>query len=305
MAQLAIKGDRARGSEIIALLKMLGGVNTENCNGEHGGLWYFINEYTEICFFTHAIRDKFVFYTLEEFFAKYPYKVGDKVYYNSEVCDIIEMLWNSDLNTISYGVYDGKMKSLTIVEDLKPYKDCNKCLNVEGCISPCKEKLMESAIKLNTAQMNGEQFVVSIPKGYELAGVDDDKQQVIFHKIQLEYPKTYEECCKVLGYEPDRQTVTGYDAELIENFQTLKLCRDAYWKIAGEQMGLDGPWEPNWGKDDDGGHTFKYCACFTDGRLHKIMSTGFHFLAFPTEEMRDKFVENFESLIIGCEELYG
>ena len=50
----------------------------------------------------------------------------------------------------------------------------------------------------------------------------------------------------MLGYEPDRQTVTGYDAELIENLQTLKICRDAYWKIAGEQMGLGKPWEPDW-----------------------------------------------------------
>ena len=33
----------------------------------------------------------------------------------------------------------------------------------------------------------------------------------------------------------------GYKADLIIRFQELIIARDAYWKIAGEQMGLGKP----------------------------------------------------------------
>ena len=67
-----------------------------------------------------------------------------------------------------------------------------------------------------------------------------------------EYPKTFEECNTVMGVEL-WNTLWGEDVteyvkqmeELIEAFTRLKFCRDAYWKIAGEEMGLGGPWKPN------------------------------------------------------------
>lgn len=34
--------------------------------------------------------------------------------------------------------------------------------------------------------------------------------------------------------------------EMFETFIKLIRCRDAYWKIAGEQMGLEKPWKPDW-----------------------------------------------------------
>ena len=53
------------------------------------------------------------------------------------------------------------------------------------------------------------------------------------------------ECAKILdcfsaGY------IDGYKNNLLEKLQELLICRDAYWKIAGEQMGLGEPWEPDW-----------------------------------------------------------
>ncbi len=35
-----------------------------------------------------------------------------------------------------------------------------------------------------------EELKIDIPAGYEFAGVDDDAQQVVFTKIQPEYPES-------------------------------------------------------------------------------------------------------------------
>lgn len=32
----------------------------------------------------------------------------------------------------------------------------------------------------------------------------------------------------------------------MQDLQTLLICRNAYWKMAGEQMGFGKSWEPNW-----------------------------------------------------------
>lgn len=147
---------------------------------------------------------------------------------------------------------------------------------------------------------------IDIPKGYEFAGVDDDKQQVVFAKIQPQYPKTYDECCKVVNASPYVELIYNvsdgqkysYDIDnlqIYENIRRLKICRDAYWKIAGEQMGLGKPWEPDW-NDLSTNHEFIKInkGCFTySSRV----------LVFPTKEMRDAFYENFKDLIEQCNEL--
>jgi hypothetical protein len=92
----------------------------------------------------------------------------------------------------------------------------------------------------------------------------------------------------------------GYKGDLMQAFQKLLICRDAYWKIAGKEMGLGKPWEPDWlnGEQD------KY-VLFTHNNA--ICSNryvlGHNILAFPTEEMRDIFFENFKDLIDECKEL--
>lgn len=119
-------------------------------------------------------------------------------------------------------------------------------------------------------------------------------------RIKPKYQKTYEECCKVLGYEPDEDEINCYRGHLIESIVKLLICRDAYWKIAGDQMSLGQPWKPNWGDFDN----VKYVILNSDGRFFKTTSVDNNFiLAFPTEEMCDNFYENFKDLIELCKEL--
>ena len=65
-------------------------------------------------------------------------------------------------------------------------------------------------------------------------------------------------------------------------------------------MGLGKPWEPDWNDDD----TVKYCIIVDCGIISKQNFRNYQFiLAFPTEEMRDAFHENFKELIEIVKEL--
>ena len=142
-----------------------------------------------------------------------------------------------------------------------------------------------------------------LPDGYQFT--DENGNVINATKIVLEkkkkgYPKTYEECCKVLDWNHRDYDRVGYKSELLCKLQVLLLCRDAYWKIAGEEMGLGKPWEPDWLDDDTKKYVITSSKVFeTFGGLGYIN----YILTFPTEEMRDAFYENFKEEIEKCKEL--
>lgn len=116
---------------------------------------------------------------------------------------------------------------------------------------------------------------------------------------QSKYPNTHEECCKVLGVDSVINDNSGYRWELLCCLQNLLVCRDAYWKIAGEQLGLGKPWEYDMSKDE-----FSSAISYQYGYIQKceIMHQN-KMLIFPTEEMRNAFYENFKELIELVKEL--
>ena len=83
MINTAIKGHATRGREVIELLEMLGGKNIYKIDAIRDYYVYFIiddkNKTISSLKLNQVLPDQFVIYTLEEFFEKYPYKVGDKV----------------------------------------------------------------------------------------------------------------------------------------------------------------------------------------------------------------------------------
>ena len=118
-------------------------------------------------------------------------------------------------------------------------------------------------------------------------------QDIFNHLQRYKYPKTYEECSLINGAE-DRISL-----KIIGTFTKLINARNAYWKIAGEEMGLGKPWEPQ------GTNTFSIFYDRLTGEIEKqdgycgANST----LEFPTPEMRDAFYENFKEEIEECKEL--
>lgn len=115
------------------------------------------------------------------------------------------------------------------------------------------------------------------------------------------YPKTYEECCKIMGIQPDNIIITNcsglygtkYESNLINKFGALWeliICRGAYWKIAGD-------WKPDWADN----YQKKWIINFYQDEINLTNGTNVQFiLAFPTEEIRDAFYKNFKELIEKC-----
>ena len=125
------------------------------------------------------------------------------------------------------------------------------------------------------------------------------------------YPTTYEECCEVVNAQwcgelcfgpHDGITRNDYNLKIIKTLEPLRkllICRDAYWKIAGEEMGLGKPWEPDWTSIN-----FVSAIVYEGGYIQKIeLRRRNAILVFPTEEMRNIFYKNFKDLIEECKEL--
>ena len=158
---------------------------------------------------------------------------------------------------------------------------CDAIMDIQG-IKPIEAEMEE---------------VIHCPEGYIFTDENGNvinATKIVLEKKKKEYPKTFEECVHVLEGE-NRMSL-----ELMNTFRKLIDARNAYWKIAGEEMGLGKPWEPDWDAKDNHFytiHTFNgKIECSATAHRNAV-------LIFPTEEMRDAFYENFKEEIEICKEL--
>ena len=308
MAQLAIRGHETRGKEVIEILKMLGAKEKHFFDGEGPG-YYYIDEDNNIsykleCEFHPSIKP----YSLADFFEKFPYKVGDKVQHKGATsCGCIfvieKMQWvDSDIEYTIRNLWNINYRTTVKAEELQPYKEENFAECIENTVQEClfgKEKTMEEkgdkakAPNLIGEDYSGKRFGYKIPKGYEFDCIKNN--EIILKIKQPEYPKNYKECCDVLGINTMDNDAQGYKGDLIISFQELIIARDAYYKIAGEQMGLGKPWKPNF---DDIYTNLEYIKINKGYYIYSSRA-----FAFPNKEIRDIFYENFKETIKQCKEL--
>lgn len=291
MSTFVLKGCETRCKDVYSILWSLGGRG--DCCGIYPFFYYYILPNGNIIGTKNILDESWVVFTLEEFEKTYPYKVGDKVIYKNTVYVVIGMEWNGDeiCYRIDYGC--GYPSSGIRVGELQPYKE--------------KEETMEK----------NEHLILDCiltDKGHELVPHEDyeikqegDKYYLVKKKAQ--YPKTYKECCEVLGMQSSlflhlssmdidgevEEKSYGYKiASQMNCLYELLVCRDAYWKIAGK-------WKPNYG---DGCDTKYIITTAGSNETYKDVSVVWNYvLIFPTEEMRDAFYENFKDLIESCKEL--
>ena len=157
-------------------------------------------------------------------------------------------------------------------------------------------------------EMRNEKLVITLNDGYQFKDENGNiinAKKIVLEKKKKKYPETFKECRDYIESCYDEPfcanlVATGYKSELIESFAKLLVCRDAYWRIAGEEMGLGKPWTPDW-KDN---YEKKWTINFYQNEINLTNGPNVHFvLAFPTEEMRDAFYDNFKELIEICKEL--
>lgn len=234
-------------------------------------------------------------------------KNNTKNYYMKE--DGGQFYWTDDMIECAMNI----SKLGTAANPVEPKLNAN-CLT--------QEKVDQLATKIDKELPSGNQNVWELPDGYQF--VDEDGNVINATKIALEkkkteYPKTYEECCKILGilnvdlcFNADYRSFDASKEQwkrlgLMNQFYQLLICRDAYWKIAGEEMGLGKPWEPDWKNSEER----RYCIVNIEGDINLpekiltkwILKVTNKIFVFPTEEMRDTFYENFKELIEICKEL--
>ena len=343
MSNFAIKGHSTRGKEIIEILQMFGGINKYNITYTEDNLWYCLRSKDNVIIATYPNSSIKTVLSIEEFLEKFPYKVGDKVIYTSEVFPIIGMKWDCHRDIVIYTLksnystidcYDSTWMKPYNEETMKDYlvteENYVKTLEVEQKYIDAAERLIDQLadstrwkckdfdsqkmialfLKKNTSIITEKEdsIIVDIPKGYEFVGLDDDNHQVVFEKISCQYPKTYDECCEIskVQYEEvylePSDIATKYERDLerlLLRFRELIICRDTYWKIAGEQMGLGKPWEPKWEIDN-----IKYSIIVVDNEIRIGDNEEIQrLLVLPNEEMRDAFLNNFKVLIESCKEL--
>lgn len=290
MAKLAIKGHKERGNEVIALLEMLGGKNRVELFGDQDSDSYWMAcDDTIHCGYVKS-GSGFMILTLEQFEKEFPYKVGDKVDCRMfGIRSVTSMYWNSSIDQILYSVKNEENECdvmIACAKDLRPYNP---------------EPVETSPDKAKAPSLEGQDYSegrcgYKIPEGFEFDKVEND--EIVLKPKKKALPKTYEECCEVIGisrHDVEIDLPQPYQQNMFNLFKLL-ICRDAYWKLADD-------WSFN-----IGGNSQEVVYAIT------IWGTGilkdfYHalncnrILVFPTEEMRDAFYENFRDLINECKEL--
>jgi hypothetical protein len=223
----------------------------------------------------------------EEFFKKFPYKVRDSVsskYLKNYKIEKAE--WESRSNRVIYKLQGMGWYS---ADELQPYK--------EETVEETDTMNHTTEINLNHPCFKGcNEIEIIIPDGWEFKQRDNK-----MFGVRKQYPKTYYGCCDILQLDHtfELNYLTIDEENLTDSLIRLMRCRDAYWKIAGEQIGLGKPWEPNWEDETEIYYTISYdgvnIKCYNNTDVYSK-------LAFPTAEMQDTFYKNFKDLIEECKE---
>lgn len=305
--KLAIQGHEKRGNDVINILKMLGGTNYNAAFGNNDETYYFIDEEGIIDYdCTLDTDNNYLVFSLEAFLEKYPFKIDDKVIDVADGCPgiIDKMKWDENVydmkycvafgNGIDFGWYtndtikfyqsENSEDIATTVEKTQSKRDMNK-----ATFMITHMMLPETPYNVN------DELEYKIINGYEFDRVENDKIVLKVVKPEHKYPTTYVDCCQYLGCDDKI-----HNKKLVL-FSQLINARNAYWKIAGEELGLNKSWEPDWNDHNQP----KFGIHNVQNNIHLITLHVLKnlILVFPTEEMRDAFYENFKDLIENCKEL--
>lgn len=294
--KLAIKGHASRGEEIVEILKMLGAQNTNILYGCSTYLAYYIDD-GNIETLSSYNDDDFIVFTLEEFLCLYPYKINDLLDLKDGrlSCFITGMRWNEKSECVEYHAEFG-------ADNDYGWYNVNSFRTPNEMETPMKKTLAELLNHIKNTPKEELEKEFNELEEWSHFGPTVEEFMEFCDKVNKKpvYPTTYEECCKITEDVADA-SLTCFACKLLNDFQKLLLCRDAYWQIAGEQMGLGEPWEP-----ETPPKQYVFVIENFGGQIRKDEKASMMFnriLYFPTEEMRDAFYENFKDLIESCKKL--
>lgn len=227
------------------------------------------------------------------------FKIGDKAIYDGDVVEIIKFHWHLD-QYVYYFYHNGVLRSsscygLKSCEQMKPKK-----INQNPILQQLKKYFEETPRDVIEKEWNELSYL------NEIGPTVEEYLESVKKYRQTQYPKTYEECHELMvqwkGYDCNPNSELILCNAPIHDFCKLIVARNIYWKIAGEQLGLGKPWEPDW--KGDSWRQLKYCITVNgDGEIEKkITQFDRRIFAFPTEEIMNAFYENFKDKLEICKE---
>ena len=144
---------------------------------------------------------------------------------------------------------------------------------------------------------------IQAPEGYEIDRENSTFENIIFRKAERKLPKKWEDLENVNGHYADSwgdvRCYYGVNTPDHTNKNIFPTKEEAEACVALAQLcqlkdRYNGGWKPNWNSTAE----TKYVIEIFKNNIVKNLYGGKHrILAFKTEELRDKFLENFEDLI--------
>ena len=150
--------------------------------------------------------------------------------------------------------------------------------------------------------MKNKELKIEVPQGYEIDRENSTFEKIVFKKVERELPTRWEDLGVIRGFYVnahselrDFECYTGKDS----NKNTFPTKEEAEACLALAQLcqlrdRYNDGWKPDWKNDTE----LKYVIeIFWDNIVKRVYECRYKVLAFKTEELRDKFLENFKHLI--------
>ena len=151
--------------------------------------------------------------------------------------------------------------------------------------------------------MKTKEFKIQVPEGYEIDRENSTFENIIFRKAERKLPKKWEDLENVNGYYADSwgdvRCYYGVNTPDHTNKNIFPTKEEAEACLALAQLcqlrdRYNDGWKPNWNSTAE----TKYVIEIFKNNIVKNLYGGKHrILAFKTEDLRDKFLENFKDLI--------
>lgn len=153
--------------------------------------------------------------------------------------------------------------------------------------------------------MDTKKLKINIPEGYEIDKEKSTFEEIVFKKVEdpfAKLPKTWREYRNcTIGYAScfwdnslESSSVSSFSGVYSE-FSTEERVKQ--YVALGKLIQLRDYWTNNW--KSDGNSFIVYTARFSPTTIQVGMSMGTNYpLAFPTEQMAEKFKECFKDLLV-------
>ena len=151
--------------------------------------------------------------------------------------------------------------------------------------------------------METKELKIQVPEGYEIDRENSTFENIIFRKAERKLPKKWEDLENVNGYYADSwgdvRCYYGVNTPDHTNKNIFPTKEEAEACLALAQLcqlrdRYNDGWKPNWNSTAE----TKYVIEIFKNNIVKNLYGGKHrILAFKTEDLRDKFLENFKDLI--------